>query len=534
MISDHFRVVLVGVVALCLFGMGLSPVSAATTTQPVRIGSTSDCQDVVVLGAQGSGQTYDQNEGFGPEAWLGLESYAAHMDGYKVGYSFVPYPAAPVDVEKLLHPTTQALFFASIDDGVEETLTFLQARHDKCGGENEHYVLIGYSQGAMVMHRVLTYLALAPRAEHLDLAYHLLPMVDGVLAIADGDKVAHQGGSSYGTALDSGLGVTWLGNLLKKHSFEYPPLNGSVPNFNNWPAQRFHSVCQKEDLVCDISGLGKRTWWGGPVKNYIDLKRSEKIHTASYGPGGAAAGHVGTAAWNIANTSKALKPTPNPPTNPNPNPREDAVLGVLPVRVGQEGLVRLYQDGGDVDSVEWLSEPIPNAQLSPGEPTIPATLTWSPSTVATVNYSVRVTYLDGVQQELSGSFKSFAVPTPSLEVGNVQTAYSYDSRFRTYVTKVTAEVSKTTSSDTTPLAISSQEDLANGLRLTFASGDGNANGVLDSGETWSYEGYFPWYEWELRNEINYTMLVHANDRTGAGGFVDTEFGITLNRLASDL
>jgi hypothetical protein len=505
MILKRSSVALVGVVAaLGLIGSGLSP-AHAVTPGPVRVGPASDCQDVVVLGAKGSGQTPHQNEGFGPEAWLGLTAYAGHMGGYRIGYFPVPYPAAPV--ETLLKEKTRGEFFASIDTGVQETLKFLAKRQEKC--TDERYVLIGYSQGAMAMHRVLWQLARATTKYH-QLGRQILPRLDGILAIADGDKAANQGGVSYDTAPDEGAGVWWdladnalVKDLLKiKVKTKYPLFNAPIPNLSYWPAARFHSVCHASDIVCD---------WGNP-----NLELAKEIHESYYGPTGDSAVFVQSAATNIAKTSK--ENIPRPATS----------IPALPVRVGQQGRVVLVEDGFDVASIQWLSDPIPNAVLSPGQPTIPATLTWSPETAQVVKYSVRVTFTDGSQKDFSGSLQSFAVPPQSLSAINLQSAYVDGmEQFGTYGSKVTFDVIKTTPSGTTPLKrlyVRSAMD-----SFEYVSGDDNSNDVLDMGESWSYASFVPWYDWEPGSERSRTVVMLANDTTGAGAFVETELGIALTR-----
>lgn len=59
-------------------------------------------------------------------------------------------------------------------------------------------------------------------------------------------------------------------------------------------------------------------------------------------------------------------------------------------------------------------------------PTMPATLTWSPTAAGVVDYTVRVNFTDGTSKNVSGSLQAFPVPAPSLSVVNLQTAYSED------------------------------------------------------------------------------------------------------------
>lgn len=501
MITGHFRKVLgaiavaVGITATCI-----AP-AQAVATDPIPVGSKSSCQDVVVLGAEGSGQTFADNKGFGPESWLGLTAYAGHMDGYKVGYFTVPYPSAPADVISLMTAKYRKTFYDSIDQGVEETLKFLTQREPACRDAGEHYVLMGYSQGAMVMHRVLWQLT-QPKTKYSALAAQLLPRLDGVLAIGDGDSAANQGGTSYDTAPAGGSGIWWAGARMGATSAKYKPVDAPIPDLFNWPAARFHSVCHRGDFICDYNPLA-------PVSPAI------KIHQ-TYGPTGNSGVYVQSAATNIAKTSKTLNP-------------KGTTLPAVPVRVGQTGTAILAPDGNDVVSVQWLSDPIPNAELSPGQPTIPATLRWSPSAPGVVDYSVQVNFTDGTSKDVSGSLQAFPVPAPSLSVVNLQTAYSTDPDRTDPYSTVTFDVVKTAASDTTPLkGLSDREDPASDY-YSYVGGDANENDSLDVGEVWSYWGRFDWGPWEPITVRTRTILVAANDTTGAGAWTETEVPVTLAR-----
>ena len=202
----------------------------------------------------------------------------------------------------------------------------------------------------------------------------------------------------------------------------------------------------------------------------------------------------------------------------------------MPVRVGQSGQAVLVEDGGDVDSVQWISSPLPNTVLSAGQPTIPATLTWSPKTVETVQFSIRVTYNDGSTKDVSGSLRAYAVPAPSLAVGNLQSTYVATSDRGTPYSVVTFEITKTTASNTTPLkTLTDKEDPASDY-YEYTGGDANANNVLDIGEKWQYRAfYLDWRSSEPGNSRTRTILVRANDTTGAGSWIDSEVGYTMTR-----
>ncbi|MFJ5695101.1 cutinase family protein [Arthrobacter sp. NPDC093125] len=505
-------------IAVGVTATALDPAQAAVT-DPIPVGSTTECQDVVVLGAQGSGQTLADNNGFGPEAWLGLTAYAGHMDGYKIGYFTVPYPSAPADLVALTTIKYRQTFFGSIDQGVYETLKFLEQRVPRCQDEGEHYVLMGYSQGAMVMHRVLWQLT-DHKTKYAALGRQLLPRLDGVLAIADGDRVANQGGVAMDTAADGGSGIWWLGPTVGARA-KYKPLEQPIPNLEElqWSATRFHSVCHAQDLVCDASNLDLIPV-PHPIASAINagiVSRAKTIHESFYRPSGDSSVFVRSAATNIAKTSKAQ------------NPKSGTVLPTVPVRVGQQRSIALVPDGDNIASVHWLSDPVPNARLSPGMPSIAPTLTWSPTAPQIVDYSVRVNFTDGTSKDVSGSLQAFPVPAPSLSVENVKTAYLTDSYRTEPYSRVTFDVVKTATSDTTPLKnLSSREDPATDY-FYYLSGDTNGDNDLDVGETWSYRADIDWIWWEPDTVRTRTILVFANDTTGAGAWTELQVPVTLTR-----
>lgn len=501
---------------------GIGPAHAAAPI-PTPVGYTSGCQDVVVLGAEGSGQTFADDKGFGPQAWLGLTAYAQHMEGYNIGYFTVPYPSAPLDAIALMTASYRDTYFESIDDGVKQTLEFLKQRVDHCQklGVEEHYVLMGYSQGAMVMHRALWQLT-QPTTKYPNLGAQVLPLLDGILAIADGDRVSSQGGASMDTAGSNGYGVWWAGGSLIAKA-EYPPLYKPIPDLGEkWSPARFHSVCHSRDIVCDTSNLGLKASGNRLLNAFLQAKNAAilnegiKIHTSYYGPGGDSDVYVRSAATNISKTSKAV------------NPKTPEITAV-PVRVGQKARVVLVADGYNVASVEWLSSPLPNTQIALGAATIPATLTWSPTAPGIVDYSVRVNFTDAPSKDISGSLQAFAVPAPSLSATNLQTSYSPASLESDPYSTISFDVTKTTPSGTTPSKIfTDREDSATDY-YQYTSGDSNGNGLLDTGESWSYTARIRWDYWEPSNVRTRTVLIKANDTTGAGAWIEIELPVTLSR-----
>ncbi|WP_442577129.1 cutinase family protein [Microbacterium sp. F51-2R] len=271
------------IVSLIVAGVIVVAQPAGAEDYPPLATTSSSCMDVVVIGAQGSGQTYNENRGLGPEVWHGLNYYVGHMAGYDVGYFAIPYPSA--DVWVLATKSTRKVFWESIDSGVTETLKYLEARISRC--PDEHYVLAGYSQGAMVMHRTIQLLATGKASKQLNAA---VSRVDGVLAIADGDRAKNQGGISYDTAPLDGAGIWWVSGTGGK----YKP-GAIVPDVPAWPATRFHSVCHDDDVVCD--------------PNLFRVDYGLAVHTEVYRADGESAAFVASAATAIAQQSKQLQPT---------------------------------------------------------------------------------------------------------------------------------------------------------------------------------------------------------------------------------
>lgn len=520
MMRAYVRVALAAIAATAAVGASLAVAAsaAAASATVTRVGSTSECQDVVVIGAEGSGETADDRDGLGSEVGAALDAYARHLDGYKIGYFPVPYPAA--DVWTLLDVSNQHEFFDSIDQGVAETLTFLEKRQQNCGNKGEQYVLAGYSQGAMVMHRVLWQLA-HPDHQTAQWASQLLPRLDGILAIADGDRVANQGGISYGTAGQDGEGVWWAGSAVGAVGARYAPVHAAVPNLLDWPAARFHSVCEARDLVCDFSHTGLTSLAPrillGPVGSSVQwgltFNAALKVHTEHYKPGGDSAVYVASAATNIATKTKELHPLPTPGT---------------PVRVGQRGAVTLAADGGDVASLQWLGDPLPGGVLNPGQPTMPATVSFIPSEPGTSPFAVRVTFTDGHTQDVTGAFTAYPVPAPSIAIGNVSSTYDATGTYAYPSSVVTFDLTKTRTSDSSPVSVTDPEDPASDF-YSYVSGDTNGNGRLDDSETWAYRGVVPWYDWETADPRTRTLEVRANDTTGAGAFVELTDPVTLTR-----
>ncbi len=231
---------LAGPISASAFPQATSAGDVPVTASGLQITSDSPCQQVVWLAARGSGELMTQASGLGApvyEAWL---QYKAKTTAAvpKVGFWVNPYPAAPADklLDRVDGGAARAAFTKSVDDGVEREANFLIARAGSC--PTERYVLAGYSQGAMVQHRVLDRI--------VPLEYR--SRIDGSLLIADGDRQGSNAPQliSYGTADQAGSSFGVSRFLLSEWGMQY----------NNPPGvdtgRDVHDVCMKDDVICDF------------------------------------------------------------------------------------------------------------------------------------------------------------------------------------------------------------------------------------------------------------------------------------------
>jgi hypothetical protein len=135
------------------------------------------------------------------------------------------------DVGTLL--TDPVSYFADLQSGVDWTTSYLTQWALTC--PKQQIVLVGYSQGAMVMHRVM----------HL-LGTKMMSRVTAAVLIADGDQVPGDNVTRYGSASLAAIGAG-----------QYPlfsSISGSSPaTFSTTVGSRVLSVCNAGDIVCDTN-----------------------------------------------------------------------------------------------------------------------------------------------------------------------------------------------------------------------------------------------------------------------------------------
>jgi hypothetical protein len=186
------------------------------------------CADALVLGARGSGEL----DGLGNTVGPAVDKLAEQLGSQRiVRYATVDYTSAAVSViaTDILQSATLGgsdwNYFASVDDGTAKITQILNDSKARC--PNEKWLLLGYSQGALALHRALANGFSTETAR-----------VKGVYLIADPARVAGELPSG-GTAV-AGNGIT---TAMKIYSPPYPTALSSVTV----------SYCNKDDLVCDYS-----------------------------------------------------------------------------------------------------------------------------------------------------------------------------------------------------------------------------------------------------------------------------------------
>jgi hypothetical protein len=226
------------------------------------------CNSVEFLGARGSGQPWDvtgPDKGFGPEAYKVVTTVAAQLSAKKVSYGedSSSYPAdsvndlKPSTLEILGLPATLPLYYqdnvstylASIATGVNFMVADVQNSAAVCGNATR-LVLVGYSQGAMVVHQAEDYLYVHDRAA--------LSHIIATVVIADGDRMPNTRAKEFGTSGASGEGLqVYLGHFSSHLDM---PLPATTAN-----------VCNANDIVCNFG-----------IPQVVHFSASARVHTTSY------------------------------------------------------------------------------------------------------------------------------------------------------------------------------------------------------------------------------------------------------------
>lgn len=233
--------------------------------------SAEHCPNVEFIGARGSGQPYDVSgrfHGLGPEVnhMIGIIKGKLHAKAITYGTDALSYPAdsvndlKPTSTELTLieNPLTLAAGLAlyyednvkkylhSIATGVSDTIFDADSFYNTC--RPTVLVLVGYSQGAMVMHQAEVQL----QSKHPK----VFGRIAGTIELADGNRVPNTKAKEFGTSKANGEGVQTYLTKLSKHPDV--PLPRTTAN-----------ICNAGDLVCNFNASA-----------VLHFSSAAKVHTS--------------------------------------------------------------------------------------------------------------------------------------------------------------------------------------------------------------------------------------------------------------
>ena len=227
----------------------------STDAPPVFV----DCRRFLVIGARGSGEppqgdppSYADNaDGFGSRAYDAYWGFKDYLASY--GYADSDFKLLGLRYRALGIPYNPLNFgtlgyFDSIYEGVDNLVSTLYDQRAKC--QNQRAILIGYSQGALVIHLALREL------DRSDPSMLSPTRIAGVMLIADPAKISHASETTWeaedqeaspDSGIDKASGIWTVAGL---------------PNFGAVPSSvtaRTIAICHNHDVVC---APGFRAWWG--------------------------------------------------------------------------------------------------------------------------------------------------------------------------------------------------------------------------------------------------------------------------------
>ena len=212
--------------------------AADYASSAAQVDTSTQCPEVLFMGARGTGE-YGPGSDHWPrgrsssdyyglggdvnEVYMHLENQLGSDLGSPVS---VPYPA---DRVQTLLRADFPKYFGDLSSGVSWTLSYLENQVKNC--PDQQIVLAGFSQGAMVMHRVLH-----------QLPTPILSRVTAAILIGDGDQVPFDNATKYGSASSAATGI----------GQDQPEFSGSsLTRFSTNMDTQVLRVCNLGDIVCD-------------------------------------------------------------------------------------------------------------------------------------------------------------------------------------------------------------------------------------------------------------------------------------------
>jgi len=252
--------------------VGYQPPAIVSAPPAARPAALTSCSEKVIIGARGSGETPQGDapdygisssstdgyaQGFGTPAWFAADEMATRMAEFRPGIVVkrygLKYPALPMpwDMSGGNIVSNSGAYAASIDAGVEELWRLLHTEGQQCGGSQHRVGLVGYSQGALVIHITLR------RLEQVgDTA--ALNQIGAVALIADPARVANGPETVWEDRfLVAGNGVSNAEGVWNVVGDWADPLPGDAPYapllFGPLPSAvtgKTISLCHNGDPVC--------------------------------------------------------------------------------------------------------------------------------------------------------------------------------------------------------------------------------------------------------------------------------------------
>lgn len=202
-----------------------APSTAARLHQALLV--STRCADLIVLGARGSNQSVDKNHGVGREVLVSVERMAARLHTRSratVRLEAVPYVA-----------TSGPAYDANVTDGTHRMADQIRSLARNC--PESHFAVVGFSQGAQVVHDFA-----------VNLSQDMSRRVVLIAMIADPrrnptDSISNW---SYASAVTSGIGKL-----------------GAGPAFGAALRGKAISFCVKGDEICNLPPGG----YDGPLSD---------------------------------------------------------------------------------------------------------------------------------------------------------------------------------------------------------------------------------------------------------------------------
>lgn len=262
--TNAARLVAVGVTSMMIVAVLGVVVFRGGRAYGSGTGGVGQCQQIMFIAVMGSGE-YPSGDDFSvsPELETIFENMAnvTVTSGASLGGVALPYPATSVDVllsgyadmgswynapeawvGGVYNSLSNAMpqYLLSEQTGESEMRSLFANERAQCS--TSKFVLGGYSQGAMVIHDFLNYLAGTKDSASQ-------ASIVGIALVADPARTANSGTLNFGTAPDSSAGVCGISRIASKCA--KPPVKNIASMFQS----RTVSVCNVDDIVCDSSGF---------------------------------------------------------------------------------------------------------------------------------------------------------------------------------------------------------------------------------------------------------------------------------------